>query len=127
MTSVSRGDIVYVNFPDDPPDAEFDDPHPAVVLQSDSENEQLDSTVVIPVTSGSDPHPLREVYLPAQSQGVENDSIAVLTQLTTVSVPDRIMDESEDEDVWKMGEVTPDKMEEIEEKLLYVLNFSMDT
>jgi len=125
VTTVSRGDVVRVTFPpaDETPDAEFEDPHPAVVLQNDSENSSIDSTVVIPVTSRNDqtPHQLLEVLLTPERDGVENESIAKLTQITTVSIPGRIMDEGEDEAAWKMGEVSPETMEDLSNKLCYLL------
>jgi mRNA-degrading endonuclease toxin of MazEF toxin-antitoxin module len=121
--SPHRGDVVRVSFPEpsDIPDAEFEDPHPAVVIQNNSDNNQKDSTVVIPCTDGSDPDPLREVPLHPEKDGVEKMTKAVVNQITTVSIPGRIKDYSDDPDVWKMGEVSQDKMTEIEQKLDFVL------
>jgi len=124
-TPVSRGDIVLVTFPD-PEDAlegEFENPHPAVVLQNTSANQKLRSTVVVPLTSGSDSHPLREVQLSPKRDGVENDSVAMLSKISSVSIDGRIKDEDEDEAAWKMGEVSAESMNEIEQKLRYLLGF----
>jgi len=45
---------------------------------------------------------------------------AVLTQITTVSVPGRIFDEDEDEAAWKQGVLSREKMNEIEDRLGYL-------
>lgn len=121
MTSVSRGDIVWVTFDEDTPDAEFDDPHMAVVIQNNDRNEKLDSTVVIPISSRSLSDFLTEVELSSEIEGLTSDSIAILTQISTVSVPDRIFDEGDDESIWKAGEIPRDKITEIEHKLTYLL------
>lgn len=122
MTNVSRRDIVWVTFPDsaDIPSEEMDDPHMAVVLQTNDMNNKLNSTVVIPVSSGGVRDPLREVPIPAHSEDVDENSVAVLTQITTVSVPGRIFDEGEEEAAWKQGELSREKMNEIEDRLGYL-------
>jgi len=76
VTSVSRGDIVWVTFPepDDVPDEEFDNPHPAIVIQNDTKNHRLDSTLVIPLTtSQKSAEALSDVELSAASEDVEED------------------------------------------------------
>lgn len=122
MPTVSRRDIVWVTFPE-PEDIhpeEMDNPHPTVVLQADDMNNKLDSTVVIPISTNAVRDSLREVPIPAHNEDVEEDSKAVLTQITTVSVPGRIFDEGEEEEAWKMGELSADKMGEIEDRLGYL-------
>lgn len=123
MTRVERGDIVRVSFPnpEDTFDGEFESPHPAIVLQNTSANNKLRSTIVIPVTSGSDTHHLREVQLAPEHDGVENDSIALLHKISCVSIQGRIKDESDDEAAWKEGQVSGETMNEIETKLSYLL------
>jgi mRNA interferase MazF len=120
----NRGDVVLVNFPepDDVDPGEFEKPHPAVVVQNNSDNRQKKSTIVVPVTSGTDPDPLTEVLLTPENDGVENRSIAILNQITTVSISGKIKDQGSDSGTWKMGEVHPDTMRDIENKLAYVLN-----
>lgn len=125
MTSVSRGDIVWVTFPDDDdlPDEEFDNPHPAVVIQNDTENHHLDSTVVVPITTSKTTATEQfEVELRAPSDGVEDDGVATLDMISSVSVPGRIMEVSEDPEVWKMGEISVSKLNEIENRLEVLLS-----
>jgi len=127
VTAVSRGDIVWVTFPDseDVPDEEFDNPHPAIVIQNDTKNNRLDSTLVIPLTtSQSEPESLSDVKLSAASEDVKEDSVAKLEGITMVSVPKRIMEESTAPEVWKMGEVSASKLNEIESRLELVLGLS---
>lgn len=120
-----RGDVVNVSFPDadDIPDAEFEDPHPAVVIQNNNDNRRRDATVVIPCTDGEDPHPIFEVLLLPGEDGVDKKTKAVVNQITTVSIPERIKNISDDPDVWKKGEVRQEKMTEIENVLEYVVSF----
>jgi len=123
VTNISRGDVVRVSFPsdDDIPDEEFDSPHPAVVLQNDGLNRRKDTAVVIPVTTGSNADTLSEVKLQPGRDGVENESIAKLHQITTVSISERIVEGYEDEAAWKEGEVSAQTMSDIENYLSYVL------
>ena len=124
MTNVNKRDIVWVTFPDKDEDEifpeEMDDPHMAVVIQTDDVNNALNSTVVIPITTGGVRNPLREVTIPPHDEDVEHQSKAVLTQITTVSVPGRIFDEGEDEAAWKQGVLSREKMNEIEDRLGYL-------
>jgi mRNA-degrading endonuclease toxin of MazEF toxin-antitoxin module len=123
MTTPSRGDIVWVTFPDDDdiPDEEMDNPHMAVVLQNDGQNERRDSTIVVPISSGAATERLTEVDIPAYNEDVDVDSHAVLTQITTVSIPGRIKDQHDEPSSWKQGELSDDKMAEIESYLSSLL------
>jgi len=122
MTNPSRRDVVWVTFPDsdDIPDEEMDNPHMAVVLQNNGLNDRKNSTVVIPITSGTASDRTCEVEIPSYEEPVDHDSIAVLTQITTVSIPERIHDAGEEENAWKAGELSRDRMNEIENRLGYV-------
>lgn len=123
MTNISRGDIVRVTFPsaDEGFDETIEDPHPAVVVQNDGLNANSDTTIVVPLTSGSDPDRLYEVKLTPPQDGVENESLAQIPQLTVVSIPEQIKDESEDESAWKEGEISDEKLNEIENKIEFLL------
>lgn len=112
-----------VSFPDDEdiPDNEFDGAHPAVIVQNDGQNDRRDTTVVIPVSTGTESDALSEVQLDSSGDGVEHDSIAKLHQITTVSTPDRIVEGHDDESAWKMGEVSSHTMNNIENYLGYLL------
>jgi len=127
MPSVERGDIVWVTFPDpnDVPDEEFENPHPAIVIQNNSRNHEYDTTIVAPLTTAQNrSQALADVRVSSASEDVEEDSIAKLGMLTTVSVPGRIMDESDNPEVWKMGELSASKMDDIEKRLDLVLGLS---
>lgn len=123
MTSPSRGDIVWVTFPDSDciPPEEMDDPHMAVVMQNDGLNEREGSTIVIPITTGTSNDRLKEVDIPSYNEPVENDSKAVLTKMTVVSIRGRIHDEGTDPSSWKEGELSEERINEIENKLGWLL------
>ncbi|MBP2250760.1 mRNA-degrading endonuclease toxin of MazEF toxin-antitoxin module [Halarchaeum solikamskense] len=124
MSDPSRGDIARVSFTpkDESPDGEFEDPHPALILQRDRLNNELDSTVVIPVTSSyTRVDRARNVELKPGTDGVEKNSIAVLPLVTTVSIPERIHDHGAGEGAWKMGEISNSKLSDIERKLNIIL------
>lgn len=112
-----------VSFPnhDDHPDEEIDDPHPAVVIQTDHEN--LETATVIPVSDGTDrdADTLTEVELTPREDGVDKRSLALLHQITTVSIQDRIVEDFDDPSAWKMGEVSASSMDDIEDFLTYFL------
>lgn len=127
MSSVERGDIVWVTFPDpeEVPDEEFENPHPAVVIQNNSRNHEYDTTIVAPLTTSQDSTKcLADVSVSSATEDVEKDSIAKLGMLTVVSVPGRIMEESENPETWKMGELSAGKMNEIENRLNLVLGLA---
>lgn len=127
MPSVSRGDVVWVTFPDpeDIPDEEFENPHPSVVVQNNTRNHRYDTTIVAPLsTSQASEEEFADVAISSSSEEVEEDSIAKLGMLSMVSVPGRIMDESEDPNVWKMGELSAGKMNEIEAHLEVLLGIA---
>lgn len=123
MTAPSRRDIVWVTFPDSgcTPPQEMDNPHMAVVMQNDGLNKREESTIVIPITTGTSNDQLKEVDIPSYNEPVENDSKAVLTKMTVVSIPERIHDEGTDPSGWKEGKLSEKKMNEIENKLGWLL------
>ena len=123
MTTPSRGDIVWVTFPDSEEihPEEMNNPHMAVVMQNDGLNRREGSTIVIPITSGTSNDRLKEVDIPSYSEPVDHDSKAVLSKMTVVSIEGRIFDECEDPEAWKQGELSPEIMNEIENKLGWLL------
>jgi mRNA-degrading endonuclease toxin of MazEF toxin-antitoxin module len=127
MATVSRGDVVWVTFPDpeDVPEEEFENPHPAIVVQNDTRNHKYDTTVVAPLTTTqTSTEEFVDVEISSTSEEVDNNSIAKLGLLSAVSVPGRIMDQSENPDVWKMGELSASKMNEIEARLEVLLGIA---
>lgn len=123
MTVPSKGDVVWVDFPetDDVPDEEMDDPHMAVVFQNQSLNHDKRSTIVVPITSGEPTDRTCEVSIPSHNEPVDHQSKAVVTKMTCVSIPERIHSYSEDEASWKEGELSIKRMNEIETRIGYVL------
>lgn len=123
MTDPSRGDIVWVNFPDlkDIPDEEMDDPHMAVVIQNDGQNERRDTTIVVPISSGTAHDEYTEVDIREHSEDVDHDSHAVLPLTTVVSIEGRIKDVHDDESAWKQGELSDSTLHEIERNLKALL------
>jgi mRNA interferase MazF len=113
----SYGDLIHVDFTDsersDP--GEFEDPHPAVVVQYTNDGDE--AVVVAPVSSRDKQSRAREVTLPGTTDGVSQDSVAILNLITTVSFEGRIKLEGDEHDSWHLGRVPPKKMEEIQDKL----------
>ncbi len=110
--TVARGDIVRIDFPeeDEIPDCEFDSPHPAVIVQNNSANHELATVTVVPITTNEYRGKGHEIQLFPDNDGVERQSVAKVNLIASVSIQDRIMNEEE----WKMGEISPVKMDELE-------------
>lgn len=110
--SLSRGDIVRVDFPEaeDIPDSEFDSPHPAIVIQNNTANHRLDTVTVVPVTTNDYNGHDYEVRLFAEKDGVKEESVAKVNLISSVSINDRVMNEKD----WKMGGISGVKMDELE-------------
>lgn len=108
----SRGDIIRADFPDEDeiPDSEFDSPHPAVVIQNNTANHKLSTVTVIPVTSNEYNDYGYEVQLFPEKDGVEEVSVAKANLISSISIEERVTNEDE----WKMGEISPKKMDELE-------------
>ncbi|ELY81931.1 type II toxin-antitoxin system PemK/MazF family toxin [Natrinema gari] len=117
MSFPNYGDLIHVNFrpshQSDP--GEFEDPHPAVVIQYTCDNDR--AVVVAPISSRDQQSRSREVKLPGTVDGLDNDSVAILNLITTVSFEGRIRADGDDSASWRLGQVPPRKMEEIQEKL----------
>lgn len=65
---------------------------PAIVIQNDAGNQAAPTTIVAPLTSSYDPHNIApyEAEVPAATTDVDQDSVALLNQIRTVSVADRV-------------------------------------
>lgn len=117
MSFPGDGDIIHVNFRDEEntEPGEFEDPHPAVVVQYTREGDE--AVVVAPISSRDKQSRSREVKLPGTIEGLDSDSVAILNLITTVSFEGRIEPEGgSDNESWKLGRVPPKKMEEIQGK-----------
>jgi len=123
VTYPKRGEIVRVSFPNDgdQPRDLIDDPHPAIVLQNDGANERFDTTIVIPLTTGSGADRIYEVEVRPPKDEVDNPSLAQLTQLMVVSIPEQIKEDYDQKSAWCEGEVHEDTLNDIENQLNYVL------
>lgn len=117
MSFPQYGDLIHVDFTpsEDSEPGEFEDPHPAVVVQYTSPDDR--AVVVAPISSRDKQSFSREVRLPGTINGLESDSVAILNLLTTVSFEGRVKPDGDDSDSWRLGRVPPQKMEEIQEKL----------
>ncbi|WP_245545313.1 type II toxin-antitoxin system PemK/MazF family toxin [Halomicrobium katesii] len=85
MSFPEYGDLIHVNFIDseESPPGEFEDPHPAVVVQHTSDEDR--GVVVAPVSSRDRQSWAREVQLPGTVNGLDEDSVVILNLITTVS------------------------------------------
>lgn len=117
MSFPEYGDLIHVDFTpsEESETGEFEDPHPAVVVQYTSSDDR--AVVVAPVSSRDKQSYSREVRLPGTIDGLSSDSVAILNLITTVSFEGRIKPEDDDSDSWRLGKVPPQRMEEIQEKL----------
>ena len=117
MSFPDYGDLIHVNFidSDESPPGEFEDPHPAVVVQQPSDNHK--GVVVAPVSSRDKQSWSREVKLPGTVPGLDVDSVVILNLITTVSFERRVKIDDDNGDSWRLGKVPPEHMEEIQDKL----------
>lgn len=108
-----RGDIVIVDL--DPTNgSEQRGTRPCLVVQNDIGNENAPTTIVVPFTSSFDDelYPF-EVLVTAEESNLKEDSIAVCSQLRTVSIEDRI--------TTVIGSVPEERMNDVDTALKYSL------
>jgi len=111
--NVSRGEVHWVKLPkreeadNKTTGSEYGKRRPAVVLQSDSEPDSIDTKLVVPTTSGEsgDARYLTWVFISSSQECVPEDSIAMCTQL-------RVADDNRFDG--KIGELSKPKLREIE-------------
>jgi len=110
---VRRGDIVIVEL-DPTRGSEQRGTRPCLVVQNDVGNENAPTTVVVPFTTsfGDERYPF-EVLVPADECTLQEDSIAVCSQIRTVSIDQRI--------TGVIGSIPDDRMEEVDTALEYSL------
>lgn len=114
--NVRRGDVVLVDF--DPTEgSEQRGTRPAVVIQNDAGNRAAPTTIVAPLTTSYDPDRVApyEAELDASNTVVQRDSVALLNQIRTVSIDDRVRQ--------RFGRLPPDgpEMSAIERGIEYSL------
>ncbi|WP_049906039.1 type II toxin-antitoxin system PemK/MazF family toxin [Natrinema thermotolerans] len=110
---VRRGDIVVVEL-DPTRGSEQRGTRPYLVVQNDVGNENAPTTIVVPFTTsyGDERYPF-EVLIPADECALREDSVALCSQVRTVSIDDRITD--------VVGSVPDDRMAEVDTALEYSL------
>ena len=110
---VHRGDIVIVEL--DPTEgSEQRGTRPCLVVQNDIGNENAPTSIVVPFTTsqGDELYPF-EVLISAAESPLREDSVALCSQIRTVSIEHRIQTNS--------GSVPASRMVEIDEALKYSL------
>ena len=87
---VRRGDIVIVEL-DPAKGSEQRGTRPCLVVQNNVGNENAPTTIVVPFTSsfGDDLYPF-EVRVTADESHLQEDSVAICSQIRTVSIEQRI-------------------------------------
>lgn len=110
---VRRGDIVIVGL-DPTKGSEQRRKRPCLVVQNDAGNENAPTTIIVPFTTSFDdePYPF-EVLVTAEESHLREDSVALCSQIRTVSIEDRI------ETV--IGSIPDERMREVDTALEYSL------
>ncbi|QSW97646.1 type II toxin-antitoxin system PemK/MazF family toxin [Haloterrigena alkaliphila] len=108
--NIRRADIVLVNL-NPTKGSEQRGRRPAVIIQNDVGNRYAPTTILAPMTTSYDPNDIApyEVELRAGEEDVDRDSVVLLNQIRTVDMSERI--------VHKFGEVSREKMEEIDQSI----------
>lgn len=112
--TVDRGEIYWFDLPeaDDEDETvtgrEQAEQRPGIVLQNDSYNQNIDTTVIVPLTTGStdDARYNSTVFISSGDECVSEDSIALCTQLRVVDFEER--------ESGQLGELSSSKLREVE-------------
>ncbi len=110
---VRRGDVVIVEL--DPTEgSEQRGTRPCLVVQNDVGNENAPTTVIVPFTTsrGDELYPF-EVLVPAGESPLKEDSVALCSQIRTVSIEHRITE--------NIGSVPDARMDDVDTALEYSL------
>lgn len=110
---VRRGDVVVVDL--DPTEgSEQRGTRPCLVVQNDVGNENAPTTIVVPFTTskGDRLYPF-QVLVPADECELREDSVALCSQIRTISIENRIVDH--------LGAVSEARMAEVDDALEYSL------
>jgi len=111
--NVRRGDVVIVDL--NPTEgSEQRGTRPCLVVQNDVGNENAPTTIVVPfTTSRRDRLYPFEVLISAEECSLREDSVALCSQIRTVSVEHRITD--------NIGSIPDQRMTEVDDALEYSL------
>lgn len=110
---VRRGDVVVVEL--DPTEGtEQRGTRPCLVVQNDTGNENAPTTIVAPFTTsfGDDTYPF-EVLIQADEGPLREDSVALCSQLRTVSIEHRVTE--------NLGSIPTDRLDDVDSSLKYSL------
>ncbi|WP_135366045.1 type II toxin-antitoxin system PemK/MazF family toxin [Halosimplex halophilum] len=112
-THVRRGDIVVVDL-DPTRGSEQRGTRPCLVVQNDVGNENAPTTVVVPFTTsfGDQLYPF-EVLVPAEECALREDSVALCSQIRTVSIEERVTE--------VIGSIPDERLDEVDRALEYSL------
>jgi len=110
---IHRGDIAIVEL-DPTRGSEQRGTRPCLVVQNDIGNENAPTTIVVPFTTsfGDDLYPF-EVLVSADDCALREDSVALCSQLRTVSIEHRITD--------VIGSIPDEQLAEVDTALEYSL------
>lgn len=110
---IRRGDIVIVTL-DPTRGSEQRGTRPCLVVQNDVGNENAPTTIVVPFTTAFDDelYPF-EVLVSAEECALREDSVAICSQLRTVSIEHRITD--------VIGSIPDERLSEVDTALEYSL------
>jgi mRNA interferase MazF len=114
--SVRRGDVVIVEL-DPTQGSEQQGTRPCLVVQNDIGNANAPTTVVVPFTTSFDEqrYPF-EVLVPAEECALRDDSVALCSQIRTISIEHRITE--------NLGSIPRTRMDEVDTALEYSLGLT---
>ena len=115
-TSVRRGDIVIVEL-NPTQGSEQRGTRPCLVVQNNVGNANAPTTIVVPFTTsfGEQLYPF-EVLVPAEECALREDSVALCSQVRTVSIEHRITE--------NIGSIPQERMDEVDTALEYSLGLT---
>ena len=114
VTTLSRGDVIIVEL-DPTRGSEQRSRRPCLVVQNDVGNEHAPTTIIVPFTTsfGDQLYPF-EVLVPADECALKEDSVALCSQIRTVSIHERIRD--------RIGSIPDERLSEVDRALEYSLS-----
>ena len=119
MVAVRRGDAAVVDL-DPTKGSEQRGTRPCLVVQNDVGNENAPTTIVVPFTTsfGDELYPF-EVLVQGEEGPLNEDSVALCSQVRTVSIDDRIRK--------NLGPIPDHRMDEVDQALRYSLGLVRPT
>ena len=115
--SVRRGDVVIVEL-DPTQGSEQRGTRPCLVVQNDVGNANAPTTIVVPFTTsfGDELYPF-EVLVPAEESALRDDSVALCSQIRTVSIEHRVTE--------NLGPIPQERLDEVDTALEYSLGLTV--